>query len=329
MGRKQKTLPVIEAIETNKCDCSSECTCGDTCECTKDSKCCASCTCGESCKCGSHGGCGSHKSCCKTFAKCFTTLLGALMISASIFVVGTECTKPRPASQTIPNIDMHITKYLRQNGELVAQILEEQRAKIEEAKKAEEEKARKAAEEERAKKVAKYKDLIIADKTNYSLGNPNGKYVIIEFFDHRCGWCKKTNTAIWAEIEAKKAPNIRWIPIDSPIFGEGSALISRYVLAAGKQGKYTEMHHAVAKAEGNLDKEALVALAKPLGLNIDQLNKDAESEEIKNKIADNVKLAQDIGVSGVPFMIVNGKPHGGALLNQSLANAVKESNEMK
>lgn len=328
MGRKQKTLPVIEAIETKQCDCAPECTCGDKCECTKESKCCSSCTCGDSCKCGSS--CGtSHKSCCKTFAKCFTTLLGALMISASIFIVGLETAKPRPATHTMPNIDMQITKYLRNNGALVAQILEEQRAKIEEARKAEEAKARKAAEEERARKVAEYKDKIIADKTNYSLGNPNGKYVIIEFFDHRCGWCKKTNAAIWAEIDAKKAPNIRWIPIDSPIFGEGSAIISRYVLAAGKQGKYVEMHHAVAKAEGNLDKEALIALAKPLGLDINKLNADAESEEIKNKIAENIKLSQEIGVSGVPFMIVNGKPHGGALLNQNLANAIKESNEMK
>ena len=40
-------------------------------------------------------------------------------------------------------------------------------------------------------------------------------------------------------------------------------------------------------------------------------------------------MAQEIGVSGVPFMIVNGKPRGGALLGEALAEAIKESNEMK
>ena len=36
----------------------------------------------------------------------------------------------------------------------------------------------------------------IEDKTNYSLGNPKGKFVIIEFFGHQCGWSKLTNKAM-------------------------------------------------------------------------------------------------------------------------------------
>lgn len=318
MTKKTKTVPVVD---------KKEC-CNSSCECTKETKCCDSCTCAESGSCCcSKSGC--NKSSCKTFIKCFTTLTSALMISASILIVGSECSKPRPAVQTMPNIDAQITKYLTTNGALVAQIVEKEKARIETEKKAEEARIRKIEEEKQAQKVAEHKDKIIADKTNYSLGNKDGKFVIIEFFDYRCGWCKKTNKALWEKIESKKAPNVRWIPIDAPIFGEGSALISRYVLAAGKQGKYEAMHHEVVKAQGNLDKAALVELGKKVGLNVEQLSKDAESEEIKTKIDANIKLAQEIGVRGVPYMIVNGKPHGGALLNQALENAIKESNEMK
>ena len=100
-------------------------------------------------------------------------------------------------------------------------------------------------------------------------------------------------------------------------------------MAAGKQGKYSEMHHAVATATGNLDKAALDELANKIGLNMEQLTKDVDSEDIKKQIENNMKMAQEIGVQGVPFMIVNGRPHGGALLNEALAQAVKESNEMK
>ncbi len=317
MTKKTKTVPVVEKQE--KC-------CG-TCECTKESKCCDSCTCGETSSCCSKKGC--NKSNCKTLAKCLTTLVGALMISTSILIVGSECSRPRPATNTMPNIDAQITKYLNKNAHVVAGILEKQKARIEAEKRAEEERIRKAEEEKRNQKVAEHKDKIIADKTNHSLGNKDGKYVIIEFFDYRCGWCKKTNSALLEKIESKKAPNVRWIPIDAPIFGEGSAIISRYVLAAAKQGKYEAMHHAVVKAEGNLDKATLMDLAKKAGLDADKLAKDAESEEIKAKLDANLKLAQEIGVQGVPFMIVNGKPRSGALLNQALENAIKESNEMK
>ena len=314
MSKKSKTIPVVEA--TTPCCCSTENKC--------EKPCASECKC-----CDSHSVCGSHKSSCKTFAKCISTLTGALMISASILIVGSECSRPRPAVQTMTNIDAQITKYLTTNGALVAQLIEQQQARIEAEKKAEEARIRKIEDEKRAQKVAEYKDKIIADKTNHSLGNKDGKYVIIEFFDHRCGWCKKTNKALLEKIESKKAPNVRWIPVDAPIFGEGSALTSRYVLTAAKQNKFEAMHHAVVKAEGNLDKAALIELGKKAGLDTDKLSKDAESEEIKAKIDANIKLAQEIGVRGVPYMIVNGKPHGGALLNQALENAIKESNEMK
>ena len=66
------------------------------------------------------------------------------------------------------------------------------------------------------------------DKTNYSLGNPKGKFVIIEFFDHQCGWCKKTNVEMSKAVASAEGKNIRWIPIDTPIFGEASETIARF-----------------------------------------------------------------------------------------------------
>lgn len=299
----KKDIPVVTVV-ADECSCASECKCG------------------PDCKCGS-------KSSRETLAKCVTTLVSALMVSTAILFAGMELARPQPVQRHVGNIDIQITDYMRKNAAIVSQLIAEHQEKIESDRKAEAERARMEAEKKQAEKVKEYMSKIIDDKTNYSLGNKDGKYVIIEFFDYRCGWCKKTNKAIWDEIKDNKAPNIRWIPIDAPIFGEGSALISRYVLAAGKQGKYSEMHHEVAEATGNLDQEALVKLGEKVGLNIDQLKKDAESDEIKAKLEANIAMAREIGVQGVPFMIVNGKPRGGALLGDALAKAVKESNEMK
>lgn len=297
------------------CDSKTECKCSDGCKCGSE------CKCSDGCKCGS-GSSGA------TIAQCFTLLLGALMISTAILFVGMEMSRPKIAQHSNGNIDLQITDYMRRNVDVVTQIMDSHQEKLIAEKEAEMERQRIEAEMKLAEKAKEYESGIINDPTNYSLGNRKGKYVIIEFFDYNCGWCKKTNKAIWNEIEAKKAPNIRWIPIDAPIFGEPSAIISRYVLAAGKQGKYVEMHHAVSSSEKRVDQEALIAFAKEIGLDIEQLKKDAESEEIKSKLEDNIKMAQEIGIRGVPFMIVNGKPQGGALLGESLENAIKESNEM-
>ena len=166
---------------------------------------------------------------------------------------------------------------------------------------------------------------IVNDKSNYSLGNPNGKYVIIEFFDHQCGWCKKTNKEM-REAIAKGAKNIRWIPIDTPIFGEKSETIARYVLAAGEQGKYAQMHEAVGNAQGQLDEAALVKLGEGLKLNTKKLTADANGEKIRGKLAANRKYAEKLNINGVPMLIVDGKINPGALLGENLEKAVKASN---
>ncbi len=189
----------------------------------------------------------------------------------------------------------------------------------------------KAAEEAALKQQADIPTLvqeIIADKTNYSLGNPKGKYVIIEFFDYQCGWCKKTNAALSEVIKKAEGKNIRWIPIDTPIFGPKSQEIARYVLAAGKQGKYKEMHKQVANAK-EFNEAAFVAMGKKIGLNTKKLVADANSEELKAKLEANKKYAQQLNINGVPFLIVNGKPNPGALLGERLDEAVKEAQNVK
>ncbi len=330
MTKKTKNYHASKKIEEKRCEKQACC-------CEKDAvvSCETPCKCETSCcetneKCNCCSGCNCHsKSSGKTFTKCLTMITSSALIACSILFVGLELTKPQIAPRAKGSIDLEIGNYLRKNAAFVSQLIEEEQEKIKEARAAEAERVRLEEEKKQAEKLKTYVEELTKDSNYYSLGNKDGKYVIIEFFDYRCGWCKKTNSALWAEIDAGKAPNIRWIPVDAPIFGEGSALISRYVLAAGKQGKYSEMHHEVATATGNLDKVALDELAKKIGLNMDQLAKDVDSEDIKKQLANNMKMAQEIGVQGVPFMIVNGRPHGGALLNESLAEAVKESNEMK
>lgn len=312
MSKKQKTLPLIEEENQTPCSSKKECACGDTCTCCTEGKCSDSCGCG----------CGNKKaysgSQARTFAKCFVALFGSLMITTAILL---------SAQELKTDHSLQIETYLKNNPSTVYQIVEGEKLRLAEEERLAAEKARLEAEAARAKKMAELKDKIASDASYYSLGNPDGKYVIVEFFDYRCGWCKRTNKALWAEISSGKAPNVRWIPVDSPIFGEASMLISQYVLAAGKQGKYTEMHHAVVDSDAELTAEALAEIGKNIGLDVEQLKKDAESEEIKAKIVSNIELAQEIGVEGVPFMILNGKPHGGALLGAALTDAIAESNK--
>ena len=276
----------------------------------------------------------THSCCCncrpsfgllKTVSICASILGAGIIVSTSILM--------RPMPQMIrstvpipsPRInDATMRKYIEANPKIIMNSIEKY---MKDNEKKEAEKAKPAAPQPKIDYTAIVNE-IAADKSNYSMGNPNGKFIIVEFFDHQCGWCKRTNAGLHEAISKPEGKNIRWIAIDTPIFGAKSEEIARYVLAAGKQGKYAQMHEAVGK-EGSVDKEKLIAIATKIGLDTKKLEADANSDELKNKLTANRKYSEQLHISGVPFLIINGKPNPGALLNDKLASTVKESQNVK
>ena len=261
------------------------------------------CACGADCKCGCNCGCGVAKA-----AVLGVSLVALILSGVAYWKAG--CTK---------KMNETIEAYVKANPSVIIDSVNE---------------FYRAQEEERQKPTptvapAELVAEIVNDKSNYSLGNPKGKFVIIEFFDHQCGWCKKTNAEMRQAVKSAEGKNIRWIPIDTPIFGEASETIARFVLAAGKQGKYEQMHEAVGEAKEKLDEAGLIALGKKLGLDTKKLKADADGKEIRGKLTANKEYAKKLNINGVPMLIVDGNINPGALLGDRLQEAVKASQAKK
>jgi len=322
MNTKNRSTPVVEKKEK-----TATCGCG-----------CKDCTCGPDCKCGCNGD-G------KTALLCGTILVSALLIAGSIFLKPCGCNMPKvphaPRHKPIPaaikvdpvQTEAAIREFITKNPQLLIESVDKY-YKAEEAKAAKAARANAKKAEPREFKLENLPKAdealvqqIINDKTNYSLGNKDGKFVIIEFFDYNCGWCKKTNKGLEEAIAKAEGKNIRWIPIDTPIFGEKSEIIARYVLAAGEQGKYAEMHAAVGAAEGRPDEAALLEIAKGLKLDTNKLTADANGEKIKAKLESNNVFREKLNIHGVPMVIVDGRINGGALIGDALDKVVEISSQ--
>ena len=48
-----------------------------------------------------------------------------------------------------------------------------------------------AAEDTARRALAAHQDELLADPSSPVLGNPDGDVTIVEFFDYRCGYCKR------------------------------------------------------------------------------------------------------------------------------------------
>lgn len=159
------------------------------------------------------------------------------------------------------------------------------------------------------------------DKDTPVIGNPKGDVVIVEFFDYNCGYCKMMYKKVLEAVQ--KDGNMRWVLKDLPSLGPTSMLAAFAGLAADKQGKYFEMHSALMTMEGGIDEDKVNAAAKKIGLNMKKFKKDMESEEVQKQIEENMLLAQELSLSGVPQFIIGDFVSQGAMMGNELEEAVK------
>lgn len=167
-------------------------------------------------------------------------------------------------------------------------------------------------------KVAPGGNGLLADAvtaSDWSEGNKTAKVTLVEYSDFQCPACglyypivKK----ITQDFNDKILFAYRNFPLSSVhVNAEGAAWAAG---AAGKQGKFWEMHDMIFENQNNWSelpvskaKEAFIAYAKTLKLNIDQFNKDFESSEVRNKVKDDYNGGVRSGVNATPTFFINGR----------------------
>jgi protein-disulfide isomerase len=100
------------------------------------------------------------------------------------------------------------------------------------------------------------------------------------------------------------------MPLRSHQFAEPAA---RAALAAKEQGKFWEFNHELFATQ-KLSAQAIEAIAVKLQLDIPRYNQDMVSPRIKQKLIQDLKDAEEAGVTGTPAIFINGR----ALKNRSL-----------
>lgn len=139
-------------------------------------------------------------------------------------------------------------------------------------------------------------------------GNPQGSVTLVEFFDYQCIHCKKMEPVI--EELVSKNPELRVVFKEFPIFGESSVFATKAAMAAAKQGKYLPMQSALLKTKEHLTNKIVLDAAKTLGLNMEEFQKDIDSQVSTEMVSANRKLAESIHLLGTPALIVAATPKG-------------------
>lgn len=185
-----------------------------------------------------------------------------------------------------------------------------------------EQKQKLAEDEQRKGGLIQNADQIFRDKADFVAGNPNGNVTMVEFFDYNCPWCKKDFPDVMSLIETDK--ELKVVLKEFPILGPDSEYAAQAAIAAGKQGKYFEMHKAMYQHEGRLTKESVDEIAAAQGLDMERLKKDMNDPETAEIIARNRNLAQSLAINGTPAFIIDDTLVPGYLPKAELAAAINE-----
>lgn len=156
-------------------------------------------------------------------------------------------------------------------------------------------------------------------------GNPDGDVTVVEFFDYNCGYCKKALNDVTTLMGEDK--DVKFVFVEMPILGRTSELAAKWAMAAQKQDAYLEYHIALMQNRGPINESSLVKIAEKIGLDVEKMRVDAEGSEVAKKVAEKTAKASQMGISGTPAFIINGKLYGGYIGLDSMRAAVKDARE--
>jgi len=154
-------------------------------------------------------------------------------------------------------------------------------------------------------------------------GNPKGDVSFVQFYDYKCGYCKRAHPAVVQLM--KSDPKVRVVYKELPILGPESMIAARAATAARKSDKFARFHDALMTARGSLDEASVLQIATEVGLDAKKLKSDMASEDVTKIIFRNRQLAEKLGITGTPAFVVGGQLIPGAIDLTAMRQLVAET----
>ncbi|MEX1251240.1 MAG: thioredoxin domain-containing protein [Hyphomonas sp.] len=170
-------------------------------------------------------------------------------------------------------------------------------------------------------------DKLYSLASDYSIGPADARVTVVEFFDYRCGYCKRSVDWVRALPEEYDG-QVRIVFKELPIFGGISETAALAALAAGKQDKYLEMHVGLMaiKSNDDLTDASIDKVAQASGINVARMRADMKSMAVQQQLSEMKILGQDLAVGGTPGFFIGEQHIEGAnipLLESAIEDALE------
>lgn len=217
----------------------------------------------------------------------------------AVVALGVIALTPACAQQSVEGVNKDaveqiVRDYILENPEVIEEALIALQAKREAE-----------AEEATREAFAANSDALFNTATDYSIGPADAPVTVVEFFDYRCGFCKRSTE--WAmDLSESYDGQVRLVFKELPILSAESEKAALAALAAGKQDKYFEAHVALMELDNSsgFDTEAIDSAVEAVGVDIAKMRADMDSVDVQRQLAEMRSLARTLDITGTPYFII-------------------------
>lgn len=154
----------------------------------------------------------------------------------------------------------------------------------------------------------------LVGQTRHFMGDQNAPVTLIEFSDFQCPYCGKFATETEGQINEQyvNTGKVRFGYIHFVFLGDESQWAAEASECANDQNAFWEYHdylfsHQSGENRGAFSKENLKKFAVALNLNSEKFNQCLDSGKYTDLVKSETSMAQNLGVSSTPTMVINGK----------------------
>lgn len=151
---------------------------------------------------------------------------------------------------------------------------------------------------------------VLIANDSYRTSTMSAAVTMVNFGDFQCPACGAYHSVV-KQLEAKYKDTLTVVFRHFPLSIHPNAVPAAMAAeAAGKQGKFWEMHDKLYETQSEWSNEKsttdmFVSYAKDMGLNVDQFKKDLSDKDLQNRINRDVTDANTLGINATPTFYVN------------------------
>ncbi|MEK7138090.1 MAG: thioredoxin domain-containing protein, partial [Patescibacteria group bacterium] len=148
---------------------------------------------------------------------------------------------------------------------------------------------------------------------DWLLGNKNASAILVEYGDYQCPACAAYHNFV-KQLGVDFGDQIGFVYRNFPLrsIHPNSDISAQAAEAAGKQGKFWEMHNMLFEKQKEWEKSLSAKkifedYAVSLGLNLEQFKIDIDSDVVKSRVDSGFASAEKHNLGSTPSFFLNGK----------------------